>query len=125
MDYPISDAMDRDGREPHALPAGGDARELAKLRTPERPPRDDPIAFSYLVVDRQVAIRKSGAQRAAHAEVEAFDPSDGAWQAMPSMVQGRHGTGAILFDGKLWTAAGSGNRGGGPELDTLEALQLP
>ncbi len=68
---------------------------------------------------------ESGAHETAHSEVEAFDPASGAWASLPQMVQGRHGTGVILYDGKLWEAAGSANRGGGPELDTLEALKLP
>jgi len=65
---------------------------------------------------------ESGAQEAAHAEVEAFDPATGVWSALPELNRGRHGTGLVVFDDKLWTAAGSGNRGGGPELTSLEVF---
>jgi N-acetylneuraminic acid mutarotase len=64
---------------------------------------------------------ESVAQQAAHAEVEAFDPKTGIWESQPKLLQGRHGTGVALAKGKLWVAAGSANRGGGPELMTLES----
>jgi N-acetylneuraminic acid mutarotase len=64
---------------------------------------------------------ESGAQEAAHSEVEAFDPKTGRWESLPKLLQGRHGTGVAETGGKLWVAAGSANRGGGPELTTLES----
>lgn len=64
---------------------------------------------------------ESGAQESAHAEVEAFDPKTGHWESLPKLHQGRHGTGVAVAKGKLWVAAGSANRGGGPELNTLES----
>jgi len=64
---------------------------------------------------------ESGGQQEAHAEVEAFDPKTGEWELLPELRQGRHGTGVAVADGKLWVAAGSANRGGGPELTTLES----
>ncbi|MEX2300068.1 MAG: kelch repeat-containing protein [Bryobacterales bacterium] len=68
---------------------------------------------------------ESGAQQQAHAEVEAFDPNTGEWESLSPLSQGRHGTGVALADGKLWVAAGSANRGGGPELTTLESWVGP
>jgi len=68
---------------------------------------------------------ESGAQAEAHAEVEAFDPNTGKWESLPPLRQGRHGTGVALAQGKLWVAAGSANRGGGPELTTLESWAGP
>jgi hypothetical protein len=59
-------------------------------------------------------------QRLAHPEVEAYDPATGEWETWSPLVVGRHGTGAAILDGKLWVAAGSANRGGGPELNSLE-----
>ncbi len=81
---------------------------------------------SSLALDGKIIVAggESGEHEAAHAEVEAFDPAASAWESLPSLVRGRHGTGLIHYGGKLWTAAGSGNRGGGPELDTLESLEL-
>ena len=64
---------------------------------------------------------ESGEQKEAHAEVEAFDPKTGRWESLPEMREGRHGTGVAVAKGKLWVAAGSANRGGGPELTTLES----
>lgn len=63
---------------------------------------------------------ESGSQVAAHSEVEAFDTKSGKWEALPSLKQGRHGTGAVIINGKIYIAAGSGNRGGGPELNDIE-----
>ncbi len=64
---------------------------------------------------------ESGTQKQAHAEVETFDPKTGRWQPLAPLQQGRHGTGVARAKGRLWVAAGSGNRGGGPELTTLES----
>ena len=63
---------------------------------------------------------ESGAMEAAHHQVEALNVESGEWTALPSLNQGRHGTQAIVYDGKIYIAAGSGNRGGGPELTSLE-----
>lgn len=67
---------------------------------------------------------ESGAQKSAHAETEILDPATGDWDTGPALIQGRHGTGAALLGSKLFVAAGSGGRGGGPELNTLEVLDL-
>ena len=60
-------------------------------------------------------------QKRAHAEVEAYDPQPKTWETWSPLMIGRHGTGVALLDGKLWVAAGSANRGGGPELNSIEA----
>ncbi|MBD9370220.1 kelch repeat-containing protein [Xanthomonas sp. XNM01] len=60
---------------------------------------------------------ESGSQQLAHAEVEAYDPASGRWTTLAPLPVGRHGTQATLLDGAIHIAAGSGNRGGGPELD--------
>lgn len=66
---------------------------------------------------------ESGTQQAAHAEVEAFDPATGRWQALAPMPTGRHGTQAVVAGGAIQIAAGSANRGGGPELADVITLQ--
>ncbi|HEX9743434.1 MAG TPA: hypothetical protein VGA17_11670 [Nitrospiraceae bacterium] len=43
---------------------------------------------------------------------------------MPDFVRGRHGSGLVFWRDALYTAAGSGNRGGSPELDSIERLDL-
>lgn len=63
---------------------------------------------------------ESLAQTTAHAEVELLDPTTEAWSALPSLLQGRHGSGVIEYNGDLYIASGSGGRGGGPELTTHE-----
>ena len=65
---------------------------------------------------------ETGEQQLAHNETEALDLEDHTWTTLAPMLQGRHGTGAILYDGKLYVASGSGNRGGGPELQTQECF---
>ncbi len=66
---------------------------------------------------------ESGAQVPAHSEVEAFNTKTLKWEKLPSMHQGRHGTQAVYLKNKVYIAAGSANRGGGPELNDLEVLE--
>lgn len=67
-----------------------------------------------------VAGGESPAQEKAHAEVEALDLTKNQWRAMPSLIEGRHGTGLLEFERTLYIASGCGNRGGEPELFTME-----
>lgn len=64
------------------------------------------------------------AQKMAHAEVEAWDVHEGCWHHYPPMQQGRHGTGAVLYENYIYTCAGTGQRGGKPNLTTTERLSL-
>ncbi|GLU56641.1 Kelch repeat-containing protein [Dyadobacter frigoris] len=66
---------------------------------------------------------ESDAHVEAHNEVEAFNTHTQKWEKYPSLLQGRHGTQAVSMHKKVYIAAGSGNRGGGPELNTLEVLE--
>ena len=61
-------------------------------------------------------------QEPAHTEVEALDVETNEWTTLTPMIQGRHGTGAVLYEGKIYVASGSLNRGGGPELTTMEVF---
>lgn len=65
---------------------------------------------------------ESTVQEASHSEVEVLDTENGTWSKLPDLIQGRHGTGAIYYKDKLYVAAGSAKRGGGPELNTMEVL---
>ncbi len=67
-----------------------------------------------------VAGGESPSQVIAHAEVEALDLSTNEWTILPSLLEGRHGTGLLEFGGELYIASGCGNRGGTPELFTME-----
>ncbi len=68
---------------------------------------------------------ESGTQTRSHSEIEAFNVTDETWTRWPDLIEGRHGSGFAIVDGYLYTASGSGNRGGGPELTTIERLKLP
>lgn len=65
---------------------------------------------------------ESDAHVEAHNEVEAFNPRTQKWEKLPSLHQGRHGTQAVSLNKKIYIAAGSANRGGGPELNDMEIL---
>jgi N-acetylneuraminic acid mutarotase len=65
---------------------------------------------------------ESTKQVPAHAEVEALDTRTGNWLRLPDLLQGRHGTSAVYLKHKIYVMAGSANRGGGPELNTMECL---
>ena len=66
---------------------------------------------------------ESTVQEASHSEVEVLDTRTGNWSKLPNLIQGRHGTGVVYYKGKLYVAAGSAKRGGGPELNTMEVLE--
>ncbi|MEA0698441.1 kelch repeat-containing protein [Xanthomonas campestris pv. campestris] len=66
---------------------------------------------------------ESTRQVKAHEEVEAYDPRTARWTTLPTLPQGRHGTQAAAVKGDVYLAAGSANRGGGPELE--DVLVLP
>jgi N-acetylneuraminic acid mutarotase len=65
---------------------------------------------------------ESAAQTASHHEVEAFDTKTGTWAKLPELATGRHDTGALTYKNRIYIAAGSANRGGGPDQNTIEAL---
>lgn len=68
---------------------------------------------------------ESVSQNDAHSEVEALNPWTGEWSAFDDMVTGRHGSGVLSYGGSLYLASGSGERGGDPELLTIEKYTLP
>ena len=58
----------------------------------------------------------------AHDEVEAFDTKTMQWVTMPHLIQGRHGTSAAKIGKYIYISSGVANRGGNPELNTLECF---
>ncbi|GJM30724.1 MAG: hypothetical protein DHS20C17_33590 [Cyclobacteriaceae bacterium] len=68
---------------------------------------------------------ESMVQEAAHNQVEAFNSQTNQWTVWPPLIEGRHGSGFAVVDNYLYIASGSGNRGGGPELTSIERLRLP
>lgn len=63
---------------------------------------------------------ESLAHQNAHNEVEALNIDKHTWRSYPSLLQGRHGTGVVLYNDAMYIASGCGNRGGSPELITME-----
>ncbi len=68
---------------------------------------------------------ESIAQNEAHNEVEALDTRTGTWSLWARFARGRHGSAITRVGDFLYVASGSGNRGGKPELETMEQLNLP
>jgi N-acetylneuraminic acid mutarotase len=62
-------------------------------------------------------------QKLAHNQTEAFDFKTNTWQTLAPMQTGRHGTQAIVHQGKVYIAAGSANQGGGPEINSMEVME--
>ncbi|MEL7312674.1 MAG: kelch repeat-containing protein, partial [Pseudomonadota bacterium] len=68
---------------------------------------------------------ESASQQLAHDEVEAFNVTTKRWRRWPNLNRGRHGTGVGVIGEFAYTMAGSGERGGSPELIHIERLALP
>ncbi|MEO0575961.1 MAG: DUF5060 domain-containing protein [Pseudomonadota bacterium] len=72
-----------------------------------------------------VAGGESASQVPAHNEVEAYNTRTATWRRLPSLQQGRHGTALAVVGDDAYIVAGSGKRGGEPELIDIERLTLP
>lgn len=92
--------------------------EASNLPTPRAGNASVVLDKSMLVIGGE-----SGDQVPAHSEVEAFNTNTMRWETLSPLKQGRHGTGAVNINGKIYIVAGSGNRGGGPELNSIEVLE--
>jgi N-acetylneuraminic acid mutarotase len=67
---------------------------------------------------------ESQKQREAHNEAENFDVRENRWVKATRLEQGRHGTQAVVYKRKIYIAAGSANKGGGPELNDVEVCNF-
>jgi len=72
-----------------------------------------------------VAGGESDKQVAAHDEIEVFDTLTHTWQTWPHLKIGRHGAGLAVHNGYMYAVSGSGQRGGEPELSSIERMPLP
>jgi hypothetical protein len=90
-----------------------------KLPTPRAGCSSEVVGDQVLVIGGE-----SMAQTASHHEVEALSMRTLTWKTLPSMNQGRHGTGTAILDGFIYTASGCGQRGGGQLLDSTERFNL-
>ena len=64
------------------------------------------------------------AQEKAHHEVQVFSLDSQTWEVAGSLETGRHGTCLTVLGNRIYIASGSENRGGGPELSSIESLEL-
>lgn len=88
-------------------------------------PRNLPEWEQECSLDKLLVIGgESTAHLPAHAEVESYDTATGRWEELAPLVQGRHGTGALVYGGRVYTASGAGNRGGSPVLSTIESAPI-
>ena len=85
-------------------------------------PRGAPASILYQGEILVIGGETSG-QTLAHNETEAFDPVAQTWSTLGSLVVGRHGTQAALLDNAIYLAAGSAQKGGSPELDSIEKYE--
>lgn len=67
---------------------------------------------------------ESGSQELAHNETEALNVLTGLWRTLDTLITGRHGTQAILHNGGIYIAAGSGEKGSSPELTSQEVFYM-
>ncbi len=72
-----------------------------------------------------VAGGESHTQELSHFEMDSFNTASQTWSRWPDPIAARHGTGFAVSGDYVYIASGSANRGGGPELDTIERLKLP
>ncbi len=95
----------------------GSWREVAEIPTPR-------AGTAATVFNEKPVILggESDKQETAHSEVEIFDMHNETWKNLPDLQNGRHGTQVINLNNQLIIGAGSGNRGGGPELDDFEVF---
>lgn len=54
-----------------------------------------------------------------HTDVEAFNPKTMRWRALTALTHGRHGTGAIVHNGKIYIAAGSSRQSAGDKVQEV------
>ena len=80
-------------------------------------------AATVVVAGHIVVIGGESTQQLAHSEVEALNTQTNTWISMNSLMIGRHGTQAVFHNDNIYIAAGSGEKGGGPELDSHEILE--
>lgn len=67
---------------------------------------------------------ESHQQQDAHSQVQALNTKTMTWTDLPALNQGRHGTQAFIYKKWLYIASGCGQRGGRPELSSMERLLL-
>ncbi|MBT3603337.1 MAG: kelch repeat-containing protein [Candidatus Latescibacteria bacterium] len=72
-------------------------------------------------LDGQIIYFGGETDAVALADTRSFDPSTNKWTTLAPLNQGRHGSQAITYEGKVYVAAGSPKRGGG-NVDSVEVF---
>jgi N-acetylneuraminic acid mutarotase len=70
--------------------------------------------------EQVLIIGGESSQPLAHNQCEAFNTKTQTWKKLDNLKTGRHGTQAVLLNGRLHIAAGCANQGGKPELNSVE-----
>ena len=101
-------------------------QRLREGETPSEPPRLQFVCNMAFAWNNEVVVGGGESkQKQAHSEVEAYNPTKNKWRSWPKLVTGRHGSGFAVIGDYVYTASGCSNRGGSPELTSLERLKLP
>lgn len=64
------------------------------------------------------------AAKLAHDQMVSFDLTSQQFVELAPLKRGRHGTNMAIIENRLYMAMGSGNRGGRPELNSIEVFEL-
>jgi N-acetylneuraminic acid mutarotase len=93
-----------------------------KWRTMEREMHIPRAGASVVLLNNEIYIigGESMFQNEAHNEIEIWSLKAERWMPINYLNQGRHGTQAIVYKKNIYISAGCGNRGGNPELSSLE-----
>jgi N-acetylneuraminic acid mutarotase len=75
------------------------------------------------IEDYLLYIGGEGILNKAYDTTQCFDLKTAQWSQLAPMSTGRHGSGAVLYDNKIFIAAGSPKKGGG-NLSTIEVFSL-
>lgn len=70
-----------------------------------------------------VVIGGESPQKLAHNQTEAFDFKTQSWNSLAPIQTGRHGIQALVYNQKIYIAAGFANQGGGSELNFPEVFE--
>jgi hypothetical protein len=71
-----------------------------------------------------LVIGGESSQATGHNQTQALNVTTNTWRSLSNLLQGRHGTQAIVSNNGVYIAAGSASQGGSPELSTQEAFYM-
>lgn len=91
---------------------------------PQRLPIATAAGGTGVVNEKIVYVGGEAGRLEAFAAMQIFDSTADSWSQGPSLNRARHGTNCCIHERKLWIAAGSGARGGEPELNSIECIDI-